>query len=62
MSKKISFEEFAVANFLKTINQESKESLGDRSKYIGASDVGGCPYQVIKSKLEKPKYSIKKQK
>jgi CRISPR-associated exonuclease Cas4 len=60
-TKKQSFEEFAIANFLKTINQESKESLGDRSKYIGASDVGGCPFKAIKEKLEKPEYSIEKQ-
>ncbi len=60
MSKKISFEEFAIENFLKTINQESKESLGDRSKYIGASDVGGCPFKAIKEKLEKPEYSFEK--
>lgn len=58
---KISFEEFVSTNFQKLTEEESKKSLGDRSKYIGASDVGGCPYQVIKSKLEKPKYSIKKQ-
>lgn len=61
MSKKISFEEFVSTNFQKLTEENSKKSLGDRSKYIGASDVGGCPYQVIKSKLEKPKYSIKKQ-
>lgn len=61
MSKKISFEEFISTNFQKLTEEDSKKSLGDRSKYIGASDVGGCPYQVIKSKLEKPKYSIKKQ-
>ena len=49
---KISFEEFVSTNFQKLTEEESKKSLGDRSKYIGASDVGGCPYQVIKSKLD----------
>lgn len=58
---KKTFEEFAIENFLKTINEESKESLGDRSKYIGASDVGGCPFKAIKEKLEKPQYSFEKQ-
>ncbi len=58
---KKTFEEFAIENFLKTINEESKESLGDRSKYIGASDVGGCPFKTIKEKLEKPEYSVEKQ-
>lgn len=57
---KKTFEEFAIENFLKTINQESKESLGDRSKYIGASDVGGCPFKTIKEKLEKPEYGVEK--
>ena len=58
---KKTFEEFAIENFLKTINEESKESLGDRSKYIGASDVGGCPFKTIKEKLEKHEYSVEKQ-
>lgn len=57
---KQSFEEFAIANFLKTIKQESNDSLGDRSKYIGASDVGGCPFKTIKEKLEKPEHSVEK--
>lgn len=57
---KPSFESYIKANFIKTLNQESKDTLGDRSKYIGASDIGGCPYKVIKDKLEKPEYSIEK--
>ena len=63
MSKnpKKSFEEFVKENFLKTIKKESEESLGNRAKYIGASDVGSCPFKTIKSKLEKPDYSFEKQ-
>lgn len=32
--------------------------LGDRTKYIGASDVGGCPRKVVLSKLEEPHYDL----
>jgi len=58
MSNKPTFEEFIVSNLQETLKKESFDSLGDRSKYIGASDVGGCPYKTIKSKLEKPEVSF----
>jgi len=32
--------------------------LGDRSTYVGASDVGGCPRKVVLSKLEEPHYDL----
>jgi len=32
--------------------------LGDRSTYVGASDVGGCPRKVVFSKLEEPQYDL----
>jgi len=41
--------------------QNTKDTLGDRSKYIGASDIGGCPFQTIMSKLNPPKYSLEKE-
>lgn len=55
MSKnpKKSFEEFVKENFLRVVQKKSEESLGNRAKYIGGSDVGGCPYKVINSKLRK---------
>lgn len=59
-TKKPTFSEFIRTNFIKQLDKESFDSLGDRSKYIGASDVGGCPYKIIKSKLEKPVYDIEK--
>ncbi len=31
--------------------RESLESLGDRSKYVGASDVVGCPRKIVMAKL-----------
>jgi len=32
--------------------------LGDRSTYVGASDVGGCPRKVVLSKLAEPQYDL----
>lgn len=32
--------------------------LGDRSTYVGASDVGGCPRKVVLSKLEEPHHDL----
>lgn len=34
--------------------RESLESLGDRTKYVGASDVVGCPRKVVLTKLNPP--------
>jgi CRISPR-associated exonuclease Cas4 len=58
-TNKKSFKEFIEANFIKTMEQKSVSSLGDRSKYVGASDIGGCPFKTIKSKLTPKKYDIK---
>ena len=58
--KKIEFSDFIQENLKKQLEIESKKSLGDRSKYIGASDVGGCPYNVINTKLRKPDISFEK--
>jgi CRISPR-associated exonuclease Cas4 len=60
-NKKQSFTSFIVSNFLKTVKQESIDSLGDRSTYIGASDVGSCPHKVINDKLNKPEHSLEKE-
>jgi hypothetical protein len=39
-------------DILKDINKErSFDELGDRSKYIGSSDVSGCPRRTVLSKL-----------
>lgn len=58
--KKPTLKDYIEGNFKKVLEKESFDSLGDRSKYIGASDVGGCPYKTVKSKLEKPEYCIEK--
>jgi len=36
--------------------RESLESLGDRTQYIGASDVVGCPRKIVMTKLNPPEY------
>ena len=36
--------------------RESLESLGDRSKYVGASDVVGCLRKVVLTKLQPPEF------
>ncbi len=42
---------------LKEISKrETLESLGDRSKYVGASDVVGCPRKAILTKLQPPEF------
>lgn len=53
-NQKPTFKEFIKSNLVAQLAKESMDSLGDRSKYIGASDVGGCPFKTITSKLEKP--------
>lgn len=57
---KMSFKEFIGKNLIKTLKEESVSSLGDRSKYIGASDIGGCPFKTIKSKLEASEHEVSK--
>ena len=42
-------------NIQKTLEKYTKD-LGDRSKYVGASDAVGCPRKVVLSKLVNPTY------
>lgn len=55
------FKTFVGENLLRVLALETESTLGDRSKYIGASDIGGCPYKVVKSKLNPPVYSLEQQ-
>ena len=41
--------------------QHTKDTLGDRSKYIGASDIGGCPYKTVMSKKNPPVNSLEQE-
>lgn len=55
------FESFLAENLARVLNLETKNTLGDRNTYIGASDIGGCPYKIVKSKQNPPVYSLKQQ-
>lgn len=37
---------------LQNLNRRKSDYLGDRTLYIGASDIGTCPRKVVKGKLE----------
>jgi len=39
-------------------SQEAEETLGDRSSYLGASDIGACPRKTILSKLQSPETDL----
>ncbi len=45
-------------NFRKAVEISTKKNLGDRSKYIGASDVSSCLRKAYLSKKQKVDYSI----
>lgn len=40
--EKNKFDEFVAKNLPKALKKDTEQSLGDRSKYIGSSDIGGC--------------------
>lgn len=61
MKKEEKFEAFLTSNLIKTLEAESKQSLGDRSEYIGASDIGGCPFKTVMSKRRPPRHSLSQQ-
>lgn len=39
-------------------NQQTVETLGDRSSYLGASDIGSCPRKTILNKLNTPEADL----
>ena len=41
--------------------QQTKDTLGDRSEYIGASDIGGCPFKTVMSKRNPPEVSLQQE-
>lgn len=55
------FQTFIQKNLQKVLHEETLLSLGDRSTYVGASDIGGCPYKTVMSKKNPPAYSFKQQ-
>jgi len=54
-------ESFIATNLDRVLKLETENTLGDRSTYIGASDIGGCPYKTVMSKRKPPKISLKQQ-
>jgi CRISPR-associated exonuclease Cas4 len=44
---------------IRTLNRSASHSLGDRTKYIGASDVGSCPRKVVLGKLNPAQHDTK---
>jgi len=55
------FEKYITYNFNRVLSLETQKTLGDRKKYIGASDIGDCPYKVVMSKRHPPVHSLKQQ-
>ena len=41
--------------------QHTKETLGDRREYIGASDIGGCPFKTVMSKNNPPDNTLEQE-
>ncbi|MDD3467841.1 MAG: PD-(D/E)XK nuclease family protein [Campylobacterales bacterium] len=51
--------DFINKNLPKVLEEQTIDSLGDRSKYIGASDIGGCLRKAYLSKISKVKHTTK---
>jgi len=58
MKKIISYMKKSIKKFAQ---QQTKDTLGDRSKYIGASDIGGCPFKTVMSKTNPPEISLQQE-
>lgn len=57
-SQKTEFDLYIEDKLPKIIAEETKESLGDRTKYIGASDIGSCLRKAYLSKKHIVEYDI----
>jgi CRISPR-associated exonuclease Cas4 len=55
------FESFIAKNLKRVLGLETEKTLGDRNTYIGASDIGGCPYKTVMSKRNPPEISLQQQ-
>lgn len=51
-------EAFIKENLPKVLAEDTATSLGDRSKYIGASDIGSCLRKAYLSKIQKAEHDI----
>ena len=52
------FENFINENLRKVVAEETAQTLGDRSQYIGASDIGSCLRKAYLSKVVPVEHSI----
>lgn len=52
------FKNFVKVNLPNVLAEETAKSLGDRSKYIGASDIGSCLRKAYLSKVAKVEHDI----
>lgn len=52
------FEAFIAQNLPKALKKASQANLGDRSKYIGSSDIGGCLRKAYLDKISEVKYDL----
>lgn len=57
-SRLAQFEAFIASNLPKALKQMSKESLGDRSKYVGSSDIGACLRKAYLDKISDTEYDL----
>lgn len=48
-------------NFIKTGLDNTNSNLGDRSTYVGSSDIGQCPKKVYLSKMQGESFELKQQ-
>lgn len=56
----MAFKEFLENELTAISKKETKESLGDRSAYIGASDISGCLLNAYYSKKEEVEHNLEK--
>jgi len=47
-----------LTNLQKLAKQHTEETLGDRSNYLGASDIGNCPRKVIFEKINPSEHDL----
>ena len=58
MKRALNFKKLWTKNFKENLNKESLESLGDRSLYVGSSDISGCLRKSYLQKLTRKEVSI----
>lgn len=52
------FEAFIALNLPKALKKSSEQSLGDRSTYVGSSDIGACLRKAYLDKTEQTSYDL----